>query len=312
MDEQRYPPILPFAIIIAILSVSTASLFIRFAQQEAPSLVIAALRLTVASLVIAPIAIIRHKDELLALTRKELFLGLLSGLFLALHFATWISSLEYTSVASSVVLVSTSPIWVALLSPYFLHESLSKKILWGLILATLGGSFIGLSDLCIWQSRLICPSISVFLNSKSMQGNLLALSGAIMVTGYLLIGRRLRSRMSLIPYIFVVYSMASIVLIAFMLIARQSPFGFSYATYGWIILLALIPQILGHSTYNWTLRFLPATLVAVLTLGEPIGSAILAYIILDESPGIIKTIGVTLILAGIFLASRVQKKILDN
>ena len=312
MDEQRSPLFLPFAIIIAIVSVSTASLFIKFAQQEAPSLVIAALRLTIASLLIAPIAIIRHKDELLAITRKELLLGSLSGLFLALHFATWISSLEYTSVASSVVLVSTGPIWVAVLSPFFLHESLTKKILWGLLLATLGGLIIGLSDLCFWQSRLVCPPISDFLNSKSLQGNLLALTGAIMVTGYLLIGRRLRARISLIPYIFVVYSMASIVLIAFMFIAGQSPFGFSGATYGWIFLLALIPQIIGHSTYNWALRFLPATLVAILTLGEPIGSASLAYLILHESPGMIKIIGVTFILAGIFLASRVEKRILNN
>lgn len=308
MDENRSPLILPFAIIIAIISVSTASLFIKFAQQEAPSLVIAALRLTIASLLIAPIAIIRHKDELLALTRNELILGLLSGFFLALHFATWISSLEYTSVASSVVLVSTGPIWVALLSPFFLHESLSKKIFWGLLLATAGGSVIALSDSCVWQSRLICPSFSILLNSNSLQGNLLALTGAIAVTGYLLIGRRLRARISLIPYIFMVYSMASIVLIAFMLIARQSPFGFPRATYGWIFLLALIPQILGHSTYNWVLRFLPATLVAVLTLGEPIGSASLAYFILHESPGIIKLIGLIFILAGIYLASRVEKK----
>ncbi|MFH2039167.1 MAG: DMT family transporter [Chloroflexota bacterium] len=312
MVEQRSPLFLPFAIILAIVSVSTASLFIRFAQLEAPSLVIAALRLTIASLLIAPIAIIRHRDEMIALTKKELLLGLLSGFFLALHFATWITSLEYTSVASSVVLVSTAPIWVALLSPFFLHESLSRKILWGLFLATFGGSLIGLSDLCNWQSGLVCPTISNFLNSKSMQGNLLALTGAIMVTGYLLIGRHLRTRMSLITYIFLVYSMASIVLIAFMVIARQSPFGFSGATYGWIFLLALIPQIIGHSTYNWALRFLPATVVAVITLGEPIGSASLAYIILHESPGLIKILGMTFILAGIYLASTVEKRTLNN
>ena len=192
MVENRSPLFLPLAIIIAIISVSTASLFIRFAQQEAPSLVIAALRLTIASLLLAPIAIIRHKKELLSLSKKELLLGLLSGFFLALHFATWITSLEYTSVASSVVLVSTGPLWVALLSPVFLHESLSKKVFWGMLLAVSGGFFIALSDSCVWQSKLICPSLSDLQNSKSMIGNLLALSGALTVTGYLIIGRRLR------------------------------------------------------------------------------------------------------------------------
>ena len=118
-EPARLP--LTFAIILAILAVSTASIFIRFAQLEAPSLVIAALRLTFATLVLAPVALTRHRDELKKLTHSDLSLGLLSGVFLAIHFATWISSLEYTSIASSVVLVSTGPLWVALLSPIILN-----------------------------------------------------------------------------------------------------------------------------------------------------------------------------------------------
>ena len=307
MVENRSPVYLPFGIIIAIVSVSTASLFIRFAQQEAPSLAIAAIRLAFASLLLAPHALIRYKDEMRALTRNELILGLLSGFFLALHFAAWISSLEFTSVASSVVLVSTGPLWVALLSPIFLREPLTKMIFGGMVLALLGGTIIAISDSCTWQAGLTCPSLSSLLQGKSMQGNLLALSGAITVSGYLLIGRRLRAKMSLIPYIFMVYSMAALVLIAFMLVARQTPFGYPAITYLWLLLLALIPQIIGHSTYNWTLRFLPATLVAILTLGEPIGSTILAYFILQESPGFIKLSGAFLILSGIFIATRSQK-----
>jgi len=308
MSEKRSPIILPLAIAIAIVAVSTASLFIRFAQQDAPSLVIAALRLTIASLLLAPIAIYRDKDELLSLRKNELLLGLFAGFFLALHFASWITSLEYTSVASSVVLVSTGPLWVALLAPIFLKESLSKKILWGMLLALIGGIFIALSDSCVWKSNIDCETVFNLQNSKSMIGNLLSLTGAFAITGYLLIGRRLRITISLLPYIFLVYSMAAFFLIFFMIIAKQSPFGYSLTTYGWIFLLALIPQIIGHSTYNWTLRFLPATFVAILTLGEPIGSISLAYIILHESPGIFKTIGGIFILSGIYLASRVQNK----
>src|SRR3989304_1725151 len=137
---------LPFALLIAILAVSTASIFIRFAQTDgAPSLVIAALRLSFATLLLAPIAITRHGEEISNLTRRELTLGLASGLFLAVHFATWISSLEYTTVASSVVFVSTGPLWVALLSPMLLNEQLTRAAIIGLALALLGGTVIGFS-----------------------------------------------------------------------------------------------------------------------------------------------------------------------
>ncbi|RPI93764.1 MAG: EamA family transporter, partial [Chloroflexi bacterium] len=134
------------ALVAAILAVSTASIFIRFAQVEAPSLVIAALRLAFATLLLAPIAWTRHRAELKSLTRTELTLGIISGLFLAAHFATWISSLEYTTVASSVVFVSTGPLWVALLSPLLLKERLTRAAVVGLVIAILGGTMIGLSD----------------------------------------------------------------------------------------------------------------------------------------------------------------------
>src|SRR6266542_4283036 len=135
------------ALLAAILAVSTASIFIRFAQADgAPSLVIAALRLSFATLLLAPVALTRHRDEICNLTRSELSLGLVSGLFLAVHFATWISSLEYTSVASSVVFVSTGPLWVALLSPILLNERLTRAAIIGLALSLFGGTIIGLSD----------------------------------------------------------------------------------------------------------------------------------------------------------------------
>ena len=308
MNEDRVRLSLPFAIIIAILAVSTSSIFIRLAQREAPSLVIAALRLTFASLILAPVALTRHRDELKKLTRSDLLLGLLSGVFLAVHFATWISSLEFTSIASSVVLVSTGPLWVALLSPIFLKESLTKSVLIGMLLALLGGTIIGLSDSCQIDNGLVCPPFSEFVQGKAFLGNFLALTGAWAVAGYLMIGRKLRAGMSLIPYIFVVYGIAAIVLLGIMFTARQSPVGFSPMIYIWILLLALVPQLIGHSTYNWALRYLPAALVSITTLGEPIGSAILAYFILSEAPTLLTIFGGVLILAGIYVSSRVERK----
>ncbi len=300
---------LTLAITGGILAVSTAAIFIRYAQQDAPSLVIAAMRLSLASLLLAPVAWLRYRRDLHRLTGNTLTLGLLSGFFLALHFATWVSSLEFTSVASSVVLVSTTPLWVALLSPLVLKEKISRQTVLGLGLALLGGTVVGLSEACSWQtgSGLICQLGENLFAGKNLWGNFLALAGAWMGAGYLLIGRRLREKMSLIPYIFVVYGMAAIVLIGIMLAAGQTPFGYPPLTYLWLFMLAALPQLVGHSTFNWALRYLPASYVAVTLLGEPIGSTILAFLILKESPSLLEISGGILILAGIYVASKVEK-----
>lgn len=292
------------ALLVAIVAVSTASIFIRFAQEDAPSLVIAALRLTCATLLLAPLALTRHRAELIRLNRSEILLGIVSGIFLAVHFATWISSLEYTTVASSVVFVSTGPLWVALLSPVFLNERLSRLAVIGLAIAIAGGTIIGLADACSWNAGLQCPELGHVLQGRAMWGNFLALAGAWAVSGYLIIGRKLRAKMSLIPYIFLVYGISAITLILIMFAAGESPLGYPASAYGWIFLLAAFPQLIGHSTYNWVLRYIPATLVAIITLVEPIGSAILAYFLLRETPSNGVLLGGVLILVGIYLASR--------
>jgi drug/metabolite transporter (DMT)-like permease len=297
--------ILPIAIFIAILAVSTSSIFIRLAQNDgAPSLVIAALRLTFATIMLAPITLIKHRHEIKRLTRNEILLGVFSGIFLAIHFATWISSLEYTSVASSAVFVTTGPLWVALLSPLLLKENLPRVAIIGLGISFAGGTIIGLSDACTWDNGFTCPSLNEVMQGRSMWGNFLALAGAWAITGYLIIGRKLRSSLSLLPYIFIVYGMGALALMLFLLVSGNSLLGYAPKTYGWIFLLAVIPQLIGHTTLNWALKYLPAALVAVTTLGEPVGSAILAFFILNETPTISILIGGVLILTGIYLISR--------
>jgi drug/metabolite transporter (DMT)-like permease len=311
MDKRRARILLPFGLLIAILATSTASTFIRFAQAEGtPSPVIAAIRLTIATLVLAPIAWTRHRAELKLLTRQDLVLSLVSGFLLAIHFATWISSLEFTSVANSVVFVSTGPLWVALLSPIFLKERLTRVVVIGLALALVGGTVIGLSDACNVQYGLQCPELGQVLQvpqGSAMWGNFLALCGALAVSGYLLIGRKVRTKMSLIPYIFLVYGICAIVLNLFMFAAGETPIGYSPAAYGWIVLLAVVPQLIGHSTFNWLLKYLSATMVAVTTLAEPIGSAALAYIFLNEIPSLAVLLGGALILTSIFLTAKQNK-----
>jgi len=295
---------------VGVLASSTAAIFILFAQHAgAPSIVIAAYRLTIASLILAPLALTRYRSELGGLRRSQWVLVLLSGTFLAVHFASWITSLEYTSVASSVVLVSTTPLWVALLSPLVLRERLSPAALLGMLLALIGGAVVALSDACAWQAgRVDCPTLHTFFNGQAVVGDLLALFGAWMASGYMLVGRRVRSSLELVPYIFIVYSMAAVVLITIMFGAREKPVGYSPSVFFWFVLLALIPQLVGHSTYNWALKYLPASFVAVTLLGEPIGSTLLAFLIFQQSPGWIKILGGVLILAGIYLASRTRNQ----
>lgn len=304
MNPSRNRLTLPVALAVAVVAVSTASILIRFAQRDASSLAIAALRLVLASLALAPVALGRHRPELRGLPPGDLALAALSGLFLAIHFGTWISSLAYTTVASSVVLVSTGPIWVALLSPVFLGERLARPAVLGLFLAILGGVIIGGAGACTWDRGLSCAGLTQVLHGRAMWGNFLALVGAWAVSGYLMIGRRLRQTVTLIPYVFLVYSLAGIALLATVYASGETVLALSPTTYLWIVLLALVPQLIGHSTYNWALKALPAAFVAVMTLGEPIGSAILAYLLLRETPGIGVLVGGALILVGIYLAAR--------
>ena len=311
--SEFHPPrrtALTLGLVAGVAAVSTAAIFIRFAQHEgSPSIVIAAARLTIAAVVLAPFALTRYRPDLQRLSKGEWVLALLSGLFLALHFGTWITSLEFTTVASSVVLVSTTPLWVAILAPVVLRERLGVGAGIGLILALTGGIVVGLSDTCIWQAGAIsCPPFQSFFAGKAFLGDALALTGAWMAAGYILAGRKLRSKMELIPYIFIVYAMAAVVLIVIKLGLGESLLGLPPLAYLWFVLLALIPQLLGHSTFNWALKYLPASFVSVALLGEPVGSTVLAYFIFQEQPGWIKIGGAVLILAGIWMAARGEKK----
>lgn len=292
------PPIL--GITLGILAVSTASLFIRFAQQHVPSLAIAAYRLSIATLVIAPYALIRYKGEILALGRKEWLLGLLSGVFLAVHFATWITSLAFTTIASSVVLVATTPLWVALLAPLFLKEVPTRFVLFGMLLTFTGGIIVGLSDICPGGN---CPPLASFITGKAFIGDLLALAGAISAAGYMMVGRDLRKKVSLAAYTFIVYGVAAVLLLTTALLNGVALSGYPGRAFAWLILLALVPQLIGHSSFNWALRYFSAAFVSITLLGEPIGSTILAYIFLDEVPSPLKTFGAILILIGIIIAS---------
>ena len=278
---------------IGIVAISCASILIRFALAEGvPALSVAAWRLIFASLVLLPYAWATRRDEIRDLSRREWVLLAAAGMFLGFHFATWIASLGMTSVASSVVLVSMGPVFVGLGSWFFLRERPNLQTALGIAIAAAGSVVISWGDFGQGQDQL--------------RGDLLALTGAIMVAGYLMIGRKVRARRSLATYIALVYGVAMLTLVIIVLVARQPMLGFSPQAYGWMLALGLVPQLIGHSTLNWALQYLSATYVSIVTLAEPIGSGILAYILLGEAVTVPVAVGGAMVLAGIYVASRAE------
>jgi drug/metabolite transporter (DMT)-like permease len=278
---------------VGVLAVSTAATLIRLAQVDMHSLSIAAWRLTLATLILAPSALTARRLELRTLTRREWGYVLGAGLLLALHFATWITSLAYTSVAASLVLVTTHPIFVGLASHMLLSERLSRWMVAALVIAVAGSVIIGLGDLGEGTHRL--------------WGDVLALLGGVTAAGYFLIGRRLRARLSLLAYVFPVYCTAAVVLVFVVLLSGLPVLPQRQGTWLWLLLMALGPQIVGHSSLNWALRYLSATYVTIAVLGEPIGATLLAWWLLGERPSYWALVGGVLILVGIVIASRAER-----
>jgi drug/metabolite transporter (DMT)-like permease len=304
--QKRYKPVLASS--LGIIFVSTASIFIRFAQSEASSIVISAARLIIAGIILIPITLRYYRDEFHRLSSSYIRKAILSGLFLALHFALWISSLEFTSVASSVVLVTTTPLWVAILSPLLLKEPVRKLVIIGLIVSMMGGVIVGLGNACVLSGgKLVCQD--VLFSNEGMFGNLLALLGAWMAAGYMLMGRQLRKKLSTIPYTALVYGAAALFLLVVVIIRQEPVFSYRPQTYGWLFALGIFPQLLGHSLFNWSLKYVSAAYVSLSLLGEPIGTIILAFLFLNESPTILEGLGAILILIGILIGSlgRTQK-----
>jgi drug/metabolite transporter (DMT)-like permease len=299
MASRRATPFLILA--CGVVIVSTASILIRYAQGEGvPSLAIATVRLGLAALILTPIVWARSSRELLSLRPRELALALLSGALLAVHFWSWIGSLAYTSVASSTALVTTNPLWVGLASVLILGERLSRKTIAGIVLTLAGSALIFASD---------SSSQNATLQPDPMLGNLLALLGAVAASGYLLIGRALRGRVGLLAYIWLAYGTAAVLLLVAVGTTGQTLLGYSMLAYTAMIGLALGPQLLGHTAFNWALRHLSATFVAVSILGEPVGSALLALLLFGERFAPLQLAGFLLLLGGIYLAARGERPV---
>ena len=294
MAKQENPdlPINPLIILVfGIIGVSTGSIFARLA--DAPALVTAAYRVGLASLILIPLAAWKARDELRNLSFHDIRLAIVSGFFLALHFASWISSLDYTAIANSVVLVNTIPLWVGLLTPLIAKDRLTRATVISIIVSVIGGVIIGFGDFAT--------------GGQALFGDFLAVIGAICAAIYLLLGRNLRRQLSLLSYVAICYGSAALFL-WLAVIALQLPVsGYSTQTVAAFWAMALVSQIIGHSSYNWALKWFSSGFVAVALLGEPIGATIMAYIIFNEGLTWTKFIGGLVILSAIYIATTGEK-----
>lgn len=279
-------------LVVGIVAVGFAAVFIRLA--DAPSLSIAFYRNALAAAILLPLALYRHGDEIRRLTGRQWVTVLGSGALLALHFATWISSLALTTVAASVVLVTTGPIFTAAGQRVLFGERASRT--------TFAGILVGLAGTAVVAGG------GFVLSSKAAAGDLLALAGAVAAAGYFLAGRHLRQRVSLLTYVGLVYGTCAVVLLPVALVGGARLTGFSGKTWSMFLLLALVPQLIGHTTFNYLLKEMDATLVAIAVMGEPVVSTLLALAFFGEVPPWTAVAGGLLILAGIYVAASGQGK----
>jgi drug/metabolite transporter (DMT)-like permease len=309
LTHSRFTPYL--VLLCGVTIAATSSILVRMAQGEAvPSVAIATWRLIFASVVLLPLAWNRRSDELRALQPRDILLGGAAGIFLGIHLATWIYSLEFTSVASSAALVTTTPLWIAMSVFFFYGERLSRFTIIGLIAALIGGVLVAFSDggvlvieagsLNFNGQNLIAPAGKA---DTALFGDMLALVGAFMATAYLLVGRNLRQHLSTLTYVWLVYTAAMVALVGFSLVSGPTLGGYSWLAYLWIFLLAAGPQLIGHTSFNWSLAHLSTTFVSLAILGEPVGSAIFAYFLLGETFAFIQLVGFVLLLIGIGLGA---------
>lgn len=275
------------ALTLGVISISFAAVFIRLADGPVAS--VGALRLLFATIVLSPFVIFSRntRNSIIKLHRGEKGLLVLAGLFLALHFLSWIASLSFTGITSSIVFVTTSPIFIEIYSVTVRGEKTSAKVWIGIGLTVAGGVILGGGNIAA--------------GGENWKGDLLAVAGAIAVAGYFIVGSSLRPKLPLLAYIFPVYGTAALFLVLAAPLLGAGLTGLPARTYFYCFLMALVCQVIGHSLFNWALRRMKTTLVVMATLGEPIGTTMIAWLILGELPVTTEILGGVVVLAGVFV-----------
>ena len=274
-------------LLVGVAALSWAAPLIRLA--DAPPLVVASLRMTFAALPLLALSGLRRREELSLLERSDVALLLLAGLALAAHFGFWVASLQDTSIAASTAIVATQPLFVGLGAWLWLRERPTRALLVAIAIAACGALLLAGSDLG---------------DGVSLRGDAFAALGAVFASIYLVAGRRVRARLSNVSYAALVNAIAAIALLVAVAASGESLLGWGAEAYLFIVLLALVPQLMGHGALTWALGSLPAAVVAVAVLGEPVGATAIGATLLGERPTLLEAIGAALLLAGVYVALR--------
>ena len=282
-------------LVAGVLAISTSAVFIRLAITSAKvsgigfSLFLSASRLTIASLLLIPAW--RNFDSI-PLTPGALRYAAAAGIYLAFHFATWITSLSFTSITASTALVNTNPIWIALMSWFWYKEKPTRLTVFGISIAFIGGVLIAMGN-----QEKVSPV------NNPLLGNLLAVIGAWLVSLYFILGREAQRRgLGIGSYVAVAYSTGALVLLPLPLVFGINYFGYPESVYFYVVLTAILPQMVGHTSFNWAMRWLSPTLVTLTILCEPVGASFLGYLIFHEVPGIHIIVGAIVLLSGVAIA----------
>jgi drug/metabolite transporter (DMT)-like permease len=274
----------------AVLALSFSSIFVtRVEAAGVPPLVIAFYRVSIASVLLLPAALAFKRREIVSLARNDLGLLMLGGFCLAIHFGSWITSLQYVPIATSLVLVNSHPVFVVVASYLFLDERPARR--------SLIGTAIGLGGMAI-------ISVDALRNFRlELKGDALALLGALAVVGYFIVGRKARVRISLLGYVTHVYIVCSLLLLGWLLIAGNALGPYSATVWAYLAALAIVPTIIGHTLFNWAIKHVQATTISVAFLGEPVVASVLAFVFFAQRPPLATLIGGALILTGVYLTT---------
>jgi drug/metabolite transporter (DMT)-like permease len=279
-------------LVVGVLAVSTSAPMIRLA--DAPPLAVAFYRNAMAAAVLLPLSFIVHPGEFRSVVRRDAAALGLAGALLAVHFAAWIPSVTLTTVAASTVLVTTVPVWAAAGDRLLFGERIPRATVAGIALSLAGAVLISGFDFTV--------------STEAFLGDVLALLGAVAAAGYFLTGQRLRRRLSLPTYAGAVYGICAVLLLVAALISGTPLVGFDPEVWLLFALMAAGPQILGHTVFNYLLREVDATVVAVAVMGEPVGASLLALALFGEVPPASAIVGGAVVLAGIYVAVTAQSR----
>lgn len=283
MEKPAIHPYIP--IIVGVFSVALSAIFVKMTSSD--SGVTAFYRMLFSVLIMSPIFFLRYTHEIKKLSKRDWLFTSIAGVFLAFHFILWFESLNYTSVASSTVLVTLQPLFAFAGTYFFFKEKLSLKTLIAGAIAIMGSVLIGYGDFKV--------------SGSALYGDLLALIACALITAYLLFGQDVRKRLSLVTYTFVVYSISTLTLFFYIVFKGESFGPYPASEWMWFLLLALIPNLLGHTLFNWAVKWVSTNVISIAILFEPVGAAILAYFILGEYLSASQIIGGSIVLAGITL-----------